>query len=555
MRKILLLFAAAAVCGYANASTEWTISGTQFRVDTLYHANIGPGTTQTEIKMTCLAEGNNYVNRIFYTTVDLTNDNVEMRVVKGQDHMGKFETVSSMAKRKTAEGNGDYFAGVNGDFFGSYPISTCISNGSLTNFRIESDINHPCSFIMSDKKVPVIADSIEGVARNAKGNVTFPDNTQYPFEFNDQRWTDELIVYTYQYMFNEDKGAHRSGQNEWGAETQIRPVENATMFGQDGVYEVMCAPTPSGTGGNMEIPADGFVLSGHGNAAKLVTALKVGDKIKINMPFSADGKPIVAKEVIGGFPVILRNGEVLSRPAYPEHLSSRQPRTAVGYNSDKTKVIMAVVDGRNAGVSEGLYTHILAGVMLNLGCVDAMNFDGGGSSTSYVQNLGVRNTPCNTGNAERTVTNGLFAVSTAPADDVITSIEIADKAVNLNAGDKYTPVVYGYNKYGVLVNANLAGFHINTAPEIGTVDGGTITIGSGKYNTTMTVWYEGLSYTIPVYTNGGGTYVSEVIEINTNEVDYTPEYYTLQGIKVTNPQKGQVVIVRKAGIVYKEIVK
>ncbi|MDE6714932.1 MAG: hypothetical protein K2J74_00435, partial [Muribaculaceae bacterium] len=71
--------------------------------------------------MTCLAEGNNYVNRIYYTTVDLTNENVEMRVVKAQDHMGKLETVSSMAERKTTEGAA-YFAGVNGDFFGTYPI-------------------------------------------------------------------------------------------------------------------------------------------------------------------------------------------------------------------------------------------------------------------------------------------------------------------------------------------------------------------------------------------------------------------------------------------------
>lgn len=555
MRKFLLIIAAAAVCGYANASTEWTIAGTKFQVDTLYHANIGPGTTQTEVKMTCLAEGNNYVNRIYYTTVDLTNENVEMRVVKGQDHMAKLETVSSMAERKTTEG-ASYFAGVNGDYFGTYPISTCISNGSLTNFRYATDINHPCSFIMSDKKVPFIADSIEGVAPQAKGNVTFPDNTVYPFEFNDQRWTDELIVYTPQYIFTaEGSEVGYTGQNIWGSEAQIRPVGNATMFSQDGEFEVISAPTPSGTGGNMKIPADGFVLSGHGKAREVMSQLKVGDKIKINMPFVADGVPVVAKEVVGGYPVILRNGTILDRPKYPDHLSSRQPRTAVGYNKEKTKVYMAVVDGRNAGVSEGVYSHILAGIMQNIGCEDAMNFDGGGSSTSYVQKLGVRNTPCNTNHAQRTVTNGLFAVNIAPADDVISSIEIADKTLNLAEGEEYTPVVYGYNKYGTLVNANLEGFTIATAPEIGTLTGNTIKVSAGKYNTTLTVWYNGLSYTVPVYTNGGGTYVSEVIEINANDVDTTPEYYTLQGIKVNNPQQGQIVIVRRGAKVTKEIVK
>ncbi|MDE6714931.1 MAG: phosphodiester glycosidase family protein, partial [Muribaculaceae bacterium] len=435
-------------------------------------------------------------------------------------------------------------------------ISTCISNGSLTNFRYATDIHHPCSFIMSDKKVPFIADSIEGVAPNAKGNVTFPDNKVYPFELNDERKKDELIIYTPQYILNKEGSVvGYTGTNEWGSEVQIRPVGNATMFSQDGEFEVISTPTPSGTGGNMKIPADGFVLSGHDKAREVMSQLKVGDKIKINMPFVADGVPVVAKEVVGGFPVILRNGVILDRPKYPEHLSSRQPRTAVGYNKEKTKVYMAVVDGRNKGVSEGLYSHILAGVMQNIGCEDAMNFDGGGSSTSYVQKLGVRNTPCNTNHAQRTVTNGLFAVNIAPADDVISSIEIADKTINLTEGEEYTPVVYGYNKYGSLVNANVEGFTIATAPEIGTLNGNSIKVGAGKYNTTLTVWYNGLSYTVPVYTNGGGNFVSEVIEINANDVDTTPEYYTLQGIKVNNPQQGQIVIVRRGTKVAKEIVK
>ena len=48
------------------ASGTWILHGKEYRVDTLYHAYIGPGTTQTSIKLA------GPVNlRVFYTTTDL----------------------------------------------------------------------------------------------------------------------------------------------------------------------------------------------------------------------------------------------------------------------------------------------------------------------------------------------------------------------------------------------------------------------------------------------------------------------------------------------------
>ena len=60
--------------------------------------------------------------------------------------------------------------------------------------------------------------------------------------------------------------------------------------------------------------------------------------------------------------------------------ATNQPRTAIGYTADK-KMILFVCEGRNMteGVS-GLTTADVAKVMKDLGCTEALNLDGGGSS-------------------------------------------------------------------------------------------------------------------------------------------------------------------------------
>ena len=64
--------------------------------------------------------------------------------------------------------------------------------------------------------------------------------------------------------------------------------------------------------------------------------------------------------------------------------TSNNPRTAIGVTSDK-KLVFFVCEGRNMteGVA-GLTTEDLANVLLDLGCVEAINLDGGGSSCMLV---------------------------------------------------------------------------------------------------------------------------------------------------------------------------
>ena len=127
MKKLLLsALSAMAMCGavQVNAQNSIDILGVPHSVDTIYHAKVGPGTTQTHLTLTKKSTGTTL--QVFYLTVDKTTPGVSMRAVCATDKVAGTERPSTMAKRKS--GNGVlYFAGTNGDF---YSTSGTATNGS-----------------------------------------------------------------------------------------------------------------------------------------------------------------------------------------------------------------------------------------------------------------------------------------------------------------------------------------------------------------------------------------------------------------------------------------
>lgn len=82
---------------------------------------------------------------------------------------------------------------------------------------------------------------------------------------------------------------------------------------------------------------------------------------------------------------------------------SHEPRTALGYNTDT--LFLVVADGRQPKYSTGLTLYELASILLELGATEAINLDGGSSST-FVVNDEVVNKP--SGQREREVLNAAF---------------------------------------------------------------------------------------------------------------------------------------------------
>ena len=88
---------------------------------------------------------------------------------------------------------------------------------------------------------------------------------------------------------------------------------------------------------------------------------------------------------------------------------SHEPRTALGYNADTLFLIVA--DGRQPKYSTGLTLYELASILIDLGATEAINLDGGSSST-FVANDAVINKP--SGQREREVLNAVFITGDVP---------------------------------------------------------------------------------------------------------------------------------------------
>ncbi len=90
---------------------------------------------------------------------------------------------------------------------------------------------------------------------------------------------------------------------------------------------------------------------------------------------------------IGGGPVLLKDGEVYitnkEEQMFVNGEKDKHPRTAMGYTKRK-KLIILVIAGRFPGIAEGATLEEEAVILKDLGCVEALNLDGGGSSCMLV---------------------------------------------------------------------------------------------------------------------------------------------------------------------------
>ena len=95
---------------------------------------------------------------------------------------------------------------------------------------------------------------------------------------------------------------------------------------------------------------------------------------KDNVPHieeSSANLPEGVKEAVGGAAVIVKDGKAVSVGD-----ETKNPRTAIGIRADNT-VVIYMVDGRQAPLSVGMDYAKLAATMIDLGCVVALNLDGG----------------------------------------------------------------------------------------------------------------------------------------------------------------------------------
>lgn len=138
--------------------------------------------------------------------------------------------------------------------------------------------------------------------------------------------------------------------------------------------------------GGAAIPRRGAVLSAHGRAADWVRAnLREGTRVETTSEVGLSPRtPFTPDFVLGGGPRLVQGGRPAGPPdpaVYsPGFADARHPRTAVGVRADG-RILLVTVDGRQPELSVGMTIAELAALLRELGAVEALNMDGGGSTT------------------------------------------------------------------------------------------------------------------------------------------------------------------------------
>ncbi|SFB27152.1 Calcineurin-like phosphoesterase [Amycolatopsis marina] len=361
-------------------------------------------------------------------------------------------TVSARTPLSEQAGRAGAVAGVNGDFFDinatGAPLGVGLDEGELQTAPAEGH-----NLTASITK--------EGTARLAEvfldATVTLPGGAEVrATNFNGARIPAGGIgVYT----------------PLWGAASR-----GTAVTGAGSVLEVelrdgtVAAVRDSVTEG--PIAAGSTLLLARDAGADALAGLSEGDRVGVEYAPRSDAGELAVS--VGGNRVLLRDGEIQQVDNVATH-----PRTAVGFSADGTKMWLATIDGRQAD-SRGMTELELAQHMKSLGADDALNLDGGGSSTLLAREQGeratsVHNSPSDGG--ERLVPNGL-GFATEPGSGNLTGLSPRPRLDSENAervlsGLSRGLVHGGHDETGAAVESRP--FWYTTNPSRGTVSGGDFT--------------------------------------------------------------------------------
>ncbi|HVE63756.1 MAG TPA: phosphodiester glycosidase family protein [Mycobacteriales bacterium] len=216
---------------------------------------------------------------------------------------------------------------------------------------------------------------------------------------NVPRGNDQTVLYTSGF-------ADTTQTDGSGAELLLRIVEpvGPIRLGQATLVEM----TGFVAGGSVAIPAQGAVLSAHGAGIlplqRLWESAASGGSRHLLLRVSSNGS---SRASVGASHVLVRAGRRWFASDGSTFAERRHPRTASGVTRDGT-TLLVTVDGRQPGHSLGLTLAEMTELMVGLGAVEAVNHDGGGSST-FVMRGRVVNRPSD--GRERLVTNSWVVVA------------------------------------------------------------------------------------------------------------------------------------------------
>lgn len=463
----------------------------------LYDKPIGHGITYTEKQL--LSYSSSLKQRVNIITADLNEKDVNIIFSKAKDKVKKADTLTQQIQREIFKGN-NVVAGINADMFN---MSTGFSTGpqvrsgaiiAAHNTRSEEKI-YPVFGIDKNKRAFIDNIYLTASLTAQNGEKIDIDN------INRNSTKNTLILNTVQ--LNEYKKLDFSSYASTGALTVVRGIPSKIMLGEEytGTVETIGAGSSEAA-----LSEDYIVLASNGTKAEWVkTNLKPGDKIKVKLDYS---RPDVI-EAVGVYSYLVKNGktltsqEMINAGASSSLVTSRRSRTAVGITADN-RVIAITTDGGtpSKGISDGITLVEMAQLMKDLGAVQAVSLDGGGSTQMNVKlngedDLKIVNRPSD--GTQRAITNGILFVSTSDRANKVGNI-VVDKDITIYKNSQYKFGISGTDTNYNPINLKNANVKWIVDPKLGKVDStGLFTAGTSLESGTITAEWGGVKGQANVY--------------------------------------------------------
>jgi hypothetical protein len=344
---------------------------------------------------------------IYVAEMSRQNPTLHFEVALANSQVLGKETVRSIAKRRTQRGDRNVVVAVNGGFgvlgdmrgYGGVLENLHIQDGELITQPTDTDA---CFGVTESGEF--LSTSVQ-----MKANIQIGTHTLEIGCIN-QRRLDGCKVTLYTPRLGESTHTNRRR----GKEVILSGLPLPLTPNYAHPYQVKTVSN----NGNSTIPKDGAILWINAQEKDpSISQLNPGASGKLTVTLSPPEWNQVC-HAVGGRLRLLKNGKI-NQMLVDKHLEnkkrhapgkrsqelnlSHEPRTALGYNADT--LFLVVADGRQPKYSTGLTLYELASILIELGATEAINLDGGSSST-FVVNDEVINQP--SGQQEREVLNAVF---------------------------------------------------------------------------------------------------------------------------------------------------
>lgn len=484
---VLLLFAIMIVSVPISATTLY---------ETLEETQISTGTTLKNYKK---FTEKGWLN-INVLEIDLEDRYTDITLLTSSDGVGKTQNLKTMAT------NNNCIAAINGDFFAAssgkgHSMGIAINDNELISSSYNGNLTSDsfATFLLDNKSNPFyefISNTITLTSKKTKESIEVSEINKYPDSYN--------IPAVYTEAFEE----YSIGSKENLEMTEVVVKNNK-------VTEIRINKEA------VQIPKNGYVISATGEGAEfLAQNFKVGTRVDLDIETSFNIKNI--KFAISGGALLIKDGEIPE--TFSSNITGTHPRTAIGTSKDGETLYLVTVDGRQTS-SIGMTQQELAEFLVEINVYNAINLDGGGSTTMIAQNLGDNflstiNSP--SGGSLRAVINGIGVISDTPSSTKVAHLIFDIEDTNIFKGMERKITVKGYNKYysPIEIDQNDIKWSYNGVPV--EVEDGIIT-GNEVGTTNLTATYKNVKATVEIN-----------ILSNPNEISISPKKVIIEPSKSTS---------------------